>query len=95
MILYAVGRERPLFAVVEVTSEVHSSGNADWPNQVAIRYEVGPLPVENGVRLEDAFGGNLLGAIQFGHSYIELTEAQYTQAAHLLHEAAGIALQTH
>ncbi len=87
MILYAVGRRNPLYAVARVTAPYHGSGNPDWPHQVDIAY-VTRLPVGEGVRIEDAgFQPTRMGAVKRGSSYIELDQAEYEQAARLLGEA--------
>ena len=91
MILYAVGRTNPLFAVARVTSAVHPSGNPGWPYQVGITCEA-RLPVGGGVTIEEAdFRPSRKGAIQRGHSYIELDLCEYQRAADLLTQASGVA----
>src|SRR5262245_53997787 len=51
MVLYAVGCGKRVFALAEVTSDVHPSGTPDWPYRVDLNYEVN-LPVEAGVPID-------------------------------------------
>ncbi len=93
MILYAVCASKRVFALAHVTSEVHPSGNPDWPYQVDISYLVN-LPVSSGVSINDISTSerDLVRPIQWGASYIELRPKEfYEQAAALLRVAAGSA----
>src|SRR5262249_31080744 len=88
MVLYAVGSRR-VFALAEVTSEVYSSGDANWPYRVDIRSSVN-LPVASGVPLDEVSTPerNLLLSVRQA-AYVELSPQEYERAATRLQEASG------
>jgi hypothetical protein len=88
MVLYAVGSGKRIFALARVTSEVHEGDDPAWPFRVSISYLVN-RPVSSGVTIDQICTRNLVGAIQHGASYIELTAEEYNRAGALLGTAAG------
>ncbi len=87
MVLYAVGSRR-VFALAELTSDVYSSGDADWPYRVDIRYSVN-LPVASGVPLNEVSTPerDLLLSVRQA-AYVELSPQEYERVAAGLREAS-------
>lgn len=89
MVLYAVGGSMRVFALVEITSEFYDSGAARWPRRVSIDFEVN-VPVPCGVHIDEVSTPerDLRLALR-QQSYIELTPAEYENAATRLREVAA------
>ncbi len=87
MILYAVGRDKRVFALAEVTSKVYDSGNPEWPYKVNIKYEVN-LPVDEGVHIDEISTPirDLRRSLR-QRAYIKLLPEEYKQAEIKLREA--------
>ena len=84
MVLYAVGREKHIFSLAEVTSDVYENRQPEWRYQMDVNYGVN-LPVQSGVSIYRInTGRDLVGPIIWGSSYVELHSEEYEQAAVLL-----------
>jgi RNA polymerase sigma factor (sigma-70 family) len=71
IVLYAVARQKQIFALAEVTSDVYEIGQPEWRYQMDVNYSVN-LPVQSGVSIDRITGRDLVGPIIWGSSYVEL-----------------------
>lgn len=83
LVLYAVGSGTLVFAIARVTSEPYAGEHERFPFRVNIEYSVN-LPVPSGVSVRGISDRNLVGAIQYGSSYLSLEQDEFDRAVTLL-----------
>lgn len=83
LVLYAVGSGTRVFAIARVTSEPYAGEMERFPWRVNIEYSVN-LPVPSGVSVREICDRNIVGAIQWGSSYLALDDAEFNRASALL-----------
>jgi len=88
MILYAVGGNQRVFALVQVTSEVYICEEVDWPYRVNTTREVN-LDVSQGLDVDEISTGRDLRRSVRQHSHIRLTPEEYEKAANKLRQRSA------
>jgi len=86
MVLYGVGCDKRIFALVEVTSEYHTSDNEEWPYcvDIVLPIEVNMAP-RDGVHIDEVSEHLKFSLLR--RSHIRLTSEEYERAAVKLREA--------